>query len=148
MAERCKAIMDCLGLCFFSGLVQECLEEHLFPGSKGGNRMLSYAELIGAAAGLEVSEGDLVEIAERMLAVEKAINVLAGIERKHEIPPDRFFEPIPGGRSKGMALDREETIRMLRRHSGQHGWNPQTGVPTRETLVKLELEEVADRLEE
>jgi len=94
-----------------------------------------------------VSEEGLIEIAERMLAVEKAMNVLAGIERKDAMPPDRLYEPIPGGRSKGMALDREETRRMLKRPSAQHGWDAESGAPTGETLLRLGLEEVAGRLE-
>jgi aldehyde:ferredoxin oxidoreductase len=146
LAERCKAILDCLGICFFSGLVQDCLEEHLFPGSKGGSWMSVYAELVGAATGWPVSKEQLTEIAERILAVEKSVNVLAGITRKDEMPPERFFEPIPGGRSKGMALDRGKTSEMLRRHSELHGWDSQSGAPTAETLRRLGLEEIAAKL--
>lgn len=146
MAERCKAVLDCLGICFFSALVQDCLEEHLFPGSKGGSRMSVYAELVTLATGWPVSGEELTEIAGRILTVEKSVNVLAGITRKDEMPPERFFEPIPGGRSKGMVLDREKTSAMLRRHSELHGWDPQSGVPTAETLRRLGLEEIAAKL--
>jgi aldehyde:ferredoxin oxidoreductase len=142
-AERCKAVLDCLGICFFSALVQDCLEEQLFPGSKGESRMSVYAELVRVATGWPVSKEQLTEIAERILTVEKSVNVRAGITRKDEMPPARFFEPIPGGRSKGMALDREKTSEMLRRHSELHGWDPQSGVPTAETLRRLGLEEIA-----
>jgi aldehyde:ferredoxin oxidoreductase len=45
-----------------------------------------------------------------------------------------------------MALDREKTSKMLQRHSELHGWDPETGVPTKETLMNLELKEVADKL--
>lgn len=147
MAERGKAIMDCLGICFFSGPVQDRLEQHLFPDSPGGDRLRSYAEVISAATGRDVSEEMLATIAERMLAIENSINILAGIERKDELPPDRFYEPIPAGRSEGMALDREQTLEMLCRHSALHGWDPDTGVPKRETLVRLGMEDLADRLE-
>ncbi|MEW6356037.1 MAG: aldehyde ferredoxin oxidoreductase family protein [Planctomycetota bacterium] len=147
LAERYKAILDCLGICFFSGAVQSCLQQYLFPGHEGGRDLTACAELISAATGWDVSEEELTRIAERILAVEKSLNILAGLERKDEIPPDRFFEPIPAGRSKGMALDREKTNQMLRKHSELHGWDPETGVPTKETLADLGLKEVAERLE-
>ena len=145
-AERQKAILDCLGICFFSAQVQDHLDAYLSSEEGGGSRMQSLAELVKAASGLEVSEDEFDSIAERMLAVEKSFNVLAGLKREDEIPPDRFFEPIPGGRSKGMALDRERTLEMLRHHSEGHGWEPETGVPLRDTLLELGLDEVADRL--
>lgn len=145
-AERHRVILDCLGICFFSGSVLNHLEAFLFPGSNGENRMQAYAELIRAATGRRISVDDLTEVAERTLAVEKSLNALAGLCRDDEIPPERFFEPIPTGRSKGMALDREVVCEMLRRHSALHGWDPETGVPTRETLHRLGLEDVADRL--
>lgn len=147
MAEGRRAIMDCLGLCFFSGLVQDHLEEQLFPGGQGDNRLRAYGEVVGAVTGRDTSEEDLLAVSERMLALEKCMNALAGIRREDEIPPGRFFEPIPSGRSQGMALDRDETHRMLEQHSAGHGWDPRTGVPTRERLTALGLEEVADKLE-
>jgi len=148
MAERGKAIMDCLGLCNFSGSVLDHLEGCLFPGSPGGNRLPSYAEVVSAALGRDLTSEALTEIAERMLAVEKSINVLAGIARTDELPPARFYEPIPDGRSEGMALDRTETLDMLRRHSVLHGWDPETGSPTQDTLHSLGLAEIAARLED
>ena len=45
-----------------------------------------------------------------------------------------------------MALDREKTNEMLKRHSELHGWDPETGAPTKERLMDLDLKEVADRL--
>ena len=145
MAERGKAIMDCLGLCLFSYNVQDHLDQHLVPDSPGGNRLGAYAELIRAATGRDISEEELVAVADRILTVERSINVLGGIERQDELPPDRFYEPIPAGRSKGMALDRDKTLDMLRRHSALHGWDPETGIPTQNALHALGLSEIADR---
>ena len=104
--------MDCLGLCFFSGLVQDRLEQHLFPDSSGGDRLGSYAEVISAATGWDISKEELTAVAEKMLAVENSINFLAGIERTDQLPPDRFYEPIPSGRRRPSQLDGP-------RHQGQ-----------------------------
>ena len=53
---------------------------------------------------------------------------------------------LPGLALPGLALDREKTLDMLRRHSALHGWHPETGIPTEDTLIGLGLKEVADRL--
>jgi len=37
---------------------------------------------------------------------------------------------------------------MLRRHSVLHGWDPETGSPTQDTLHSLGLAEIAARLED
>ena len=95
---------------------------------------------------MSLSPEEVIEIAERMLTVEKSINLLSGIERKDEYPPERFFTPIPAGKSKGMALDRKKLDRLFERHCVLHGWDPQTGVPEKTNLGRMGLSEVADRL--
>jgi aldehyde:ferredoxin oxidoreductase len=147
LSERHKAMLDCFGICFFSEAVQDCLLEYLFSTRDSRNCMAAHAQMVAAATGWDVTKEELGVVAERMMAVEQSINILAGIRREHEMPPRRFFEPIPGGRSKGMALDRGKTAEMLARHSALHGWDPQTGVPTRARLLDLGLPEVAARLE-
>jgi aldehyde:ferredoxin oxidoreductase len=141
LTERHRAIQDCLGLCSFSTWTT------MMPQTIEKYNMQTYAELLSAATGLSLSEEELIRIAERVLAIEKSINILSGISRQDEFPPDRFFEPIPGGRSKGLALDKEKVIEALKRHSELHKWDPVTGVPTREGLLDLDLEEVASKLE-
>ena len=103
--------------------------------------MDTYTELIGEATGLDISEHELIEIAERILTVEKSINILAGIERKDEYPPMRFFEPIPEGLSKGMCLNRKELDKLLKIHATLHNWAPETGIPQRTALEDMGLEE-------
>lgn len=137
--ERIRVIQDCLGLCYFA----THKSVHLI--SKDYN-MGTYAELIKAAAGWNVSSEELYKIAERVLAIEKAINILAGLRRKDDYPPHRFFEPIPGGPFKGLCLDQNKVTDMIRRHDELHGWDAETGLPTRRTLESLDLPEVADRL--
>lgn len=138
--ERYSAIQDSLGVCWFA-------THRAAPQMISEYNMGTYAELITAATGWSVSEEELIEIAERILTVEKSINVLAGLQRKDEYPPDRFFDPIPDGPSEGMSLDREALNDLFKKHSKLHGWDPETGVPCRSTLENLDLKEIADKLE-
>lgn len=137
--ERYGAVQDSLGICWFSThrLAPQIIEEY---------NMRTYAELVEAATGWRVSEEELFQIAERILTIEKSINVLAGLTRRDDFPPDRFFEPIKEGQFKGMKLDSREIDKLLRRHDELHGWDPETGIPTLRTLEDLGLAEVADKL--
>jgi aldehyde:ferredoxin oxidoreductase len=140
LTERYSAIQDCLGVCFFASM-------RAAPQIIDKYNMRTYAELIKAATGWSVSEEELIEIAERILAVEKSINVLADLTRRDDFPPDRFFEPIPDGVSKSMSLNRKEVSKMLERHSELHRWDYKTSVPNKKTLKDLGLEDIADKLE-
>ena len=139
LTERYGAVQDCLGICWFAShrASPQLIEKYNFR---------TCAELIGAATGMEITEKELIGIAERILTLEKSINILAGIERKDEYPPKRFFEPIPGGHSKGMSLDRKELDKLLKRHAVLHDWDPETGIPQRTALEIMGLEDVADKL--
>jgi aldehyde:ferredoxin oxidoreductase len=140
LTERYGAIQDCLGICWFAShrASPQLIEKY---------NLGTYAQLIGEATGVGFDEQKLIEIAERILTLEKSMNILSGIERKDEYPPMRFFEPIPDGRSKGMSLDRKELDKLLKRHAVLHGWDPETGVPQKTLLNNIGLEEVANRLE-
>jgi aldehyde:ferredoxin oxidoreductase len=137
--ERARLIQDCLGLCYFA-------THKLHPLVWKEYNLATYAELINAAMGWTLSQEDLMMVAERMLAVEKTINVLAGLGRNDDFPPDRYFEPIPRGPHKGIALDKEKVANMIRRHDEFHKWDPESGIPTRNTLVHLGLEEIGIKL--
>lgn len=141
LTERLGAIMDSLGVCFFATM-------RVAPRIIAQYNMGTYAEIIEAATGWRVSEQELLKIAERILTVEKAINVLAGLTRKDDIPPERFFRPVDEGPFKDLSLDKNKVKAMLRRHDELHGWDGETGIPARKTLYELGLQDVFSRLEE
>jgi aldehyde:ferredoxin oxidoreductase len=62
------------------------------------------------------------------------------------MPPDRFYEPIPDGPSKGKKLDKEKIMNQLKIHSILHGWDIEKGVPTKDTLKKLGLEYIRKQM--
>ena len=62
--------------------------------------------------------------------------------------PLRYMEePIKSGRHAGHKCDRQKWDEMLSRFYELQGWDKNTGWPTRECLLKLDREDVADQLQ-
>jgi aldehyde:ferredoxin oxidoreductase len=55
-------------------------------------------------------------------------------------------EPLKSGASKGQLISEEDLKVMLDEYYTVRGWNLDTGIPSREKLVELGLEYVADQL--
>ena len=143
--ERMAAVEDSLGFCNFTtqhGNPQWMREFDIEYGSLEVD-----ADIIRVATGWDMDEQELLQTAERILSLEKGINALAGLGRKDDYPPERFYEPIPSGPYQGLSLDKQKVTEMLRDHDVLHGWDPETGIPRRETLEALGLEGMAEELE-
>jgi aldehyde:ferredoxin oxidoreductase len=70
-----------------------------------------------------------------------------GFSRKDDYPPKRYWEePIKSGPYKGEHIDHQEWEKALNEYYRLHGWDPETGLQTREGLENLDLGVVADRL--
>ena len=52
-------------------------------------------------------------------------------------------EPIPEGVSKGKVIKPDDLNRLLDEYYEARGWDKTTGIPSKETLLKLDLNEVA-----
>lgn len=137
--ERLQEVVNSLGICMFMG-------KWLFPAYLG---LQEFAELYSAATGWEVEEDDFIMIADRILNLEKAFNVLhANLGRKDDYPPDRCLaEPIKTGPYKGFALSKEKYNRMLDEYYGLRGWDTDTGLQTRKCLDNLGLATIAKDLQ-
>ncbi|MEM4297472.1 MAG: aldehyde ferredoxin oxidoreductase C-terminal domain-containing protein, partial [Nitrososphaerota archaeon] len=62
--------------------------------------------------------------------------------------PSRFFEePLPRGPSQGQVLSREGYEKMLQEYYRIKGWD-ESGIPKKERLVQLGLDDVAIGLHE
>jgi aldehyde:ferredoxin oxidoreductase len=63
-----------------------------------------------------------------------------------DYPPGRWFdEGLSEGDWKGSRLNREKYDLMLQAYYSQRGWDAD-GVPTMETLEKIDLSDVAEQL--
>ena len=59
---------------------------------------------------------------------------------------EKLFKPLKGGVTEGVALDRAQLAEGLAEYYRQAGWDAESGNPTRETLERLDIGWVADRL--
>ena len=55
-------------------------------------------------------------------------------------------EPIKAGPSEGQIVLRKDLDSMLDEYYTARGWDPTTGIPTKEKLVELKLDYVVDYL--
>jgi benzoyl-CoA reductase subunit BamB len=93
----------------------------------------NYPKLISAAAGIDMDEEKLKDVYRRNRSLIRAINVRRGLRRADEKPPeDHWKKRFPELEEK--LLDAYYTFK---------GWN-KDGIPTKETLHKLNMDYVAE----
>ncbi len=98
----------------------------------------TWARLASAAVGYPISQGDLLLAAERVINLERMVNARLGFDRKDDTLPRRFLEErAPDGRGEGEVVD---LAVALDSYYESMGWDPKTGLPTREKLASLGLD--------
>jgi len=115
-------------LCICAGMASFCL--------KPPYHIHNYPKLISAATGMDVDEAGLKKIVNRSRNLHRAFNVLRGMRRKDEKPPeDHWKRRFP-----------EIEEKLLTTYYEYKGWN-YDGIPTRERLHELDLDYVVDEFE-
>jgi aldehyde:ferredoxin oxidoreductase len=127
--ENWHCVVDSLGLCKLEGIaLKPLLPKH-------------FRCMLAAATGWNISVEELEHIGERIWNLERLFNVREGMRRADDLPPCRLLEePISTGPAKGERLDKERYEQMLTEYYHLRGWDPDTGVPTREKLHELGLD--------
>jgi aldehyde:ferredoxin oxidoreductase len=98
-------------------------------------------KLVQAVTGWSVSFDELLEVGERRLNMMRVFNAREGIQRDDDQLPAKFYQqPLKGGPTDGWKLDKSEYDQALTEYYRQCGWDIESGVPTRETLVRLGLD--------
>lgn len=135
--EDCYAITDSLGLCAFTSTAQYYMTPELMT------------ELFSAATGIHCSEAEFLNLGRKIVVMERAYNCREGYTRKDDVLPKRLMtEPLEGRPAGQPNINSPEVMRpMLEEYYRMHGWNIQTGQPTRQGLVDLNLTAWADELE-
>jgi len=136
--ERLYAIVDSLGVCKFQTVF-------LSPNMP---KFEEYAKLVQLVTGLEFTPQELMEIGERIYVMERMFNNREGLTRADDTLPERFFtEPNPAGLKavRGKYIEKDKFEQMLDEYYDIHGWTPE-GVPTPETLERLDLQAEPSRL--
>jgi len=104
------------------------------------------ATILSAAVGWDVSDMDLLKIAERVFNLQRCFNVREGIRRKDDMIPKRLQEMPTFGPSSRREAAITNYEGMLDEYYKTRGWDENTGIPTRKKLEELGLKEVADQL--
>lgn len=124
------AVRDCLIICSFCEAVY------------GGVLGQPHVDLINLTMGWDMSLEELTQVGCRVYALERSFNCREGSDRREDRLPERFTrEAIPAGTSKGLKTTPEQLQQMLDEYYELRGWDS-AGVPTREALDKLGLEDV------
>lgn len=143
MQEQFKGILDMTGTCLYNnGLLS--WETEITPKSAE-----HFAELASALTGMDLNYERFTLIGKRLHNIEKAINTIhGGFARKDDYPPKRYWEePVKSGPYAGEHLDHDIWNKTLNEYYDLHGWDPETGLQTREGLEELDLGFIAEKLE-
>ncbi|TFH10312.1 MAG: aldehyde ferredoxin oxidoreductase [Candidatus Thorarchaeota archaeon] len=90
--------------------------------------------------GLHLTGEQLQEIGERVVNLNRLFNARFGITRKDDCLPDRLTkEKAPIGPSAGQVVEREQ---MLTEYYDVRGWSQDDGLPLKETLKRLGLDDI------
>lgn len=127
--SRVFSFMDALCLCIFALAPVRYLPFSFIP------------QMVEAAVGWEVSLFSLMQAGERRIALERMFNLREGITREEDRLPARFFEPIVSGPQKGRHIRPAELRSAIDLYYRVVGWDTDDGLPRREKLVELDLEE-------
>ena len=68
------------------------------------------------------------------------INARRGFTKQDDVLPERLFDPLPDGPSRGRHVDRDDFARMKEEYYGFMGWDEATGNPTAGKMLELGLE--------
>ncbi|MFQ6370544.1 aldehyde ferredoxin oxidoreductase [Shewanella sp. YIC-542] len=112
------------------------------------------AQMYSLITGDKVTEEELDFKAERIVQWHRAFTAWEmqsnNLRRDHDVLSDWVYDMDSDknfGDQGTIKMDREDIQTALTMFYKEWGWNEDTGVPTRATLEKFDLKEVADRLE-
>ncbi len=131
--QRMTTLADCLVACRFTeGIL----------GLTGISE--DYVDILRHVTGMEYTVEELIDVADRVYALERAFNAREGASRRDDTLPYRVLhEPIPDGPSAGQFMEPEVFEKELDAYYKKRGWDVASGLPTAETLRRLNLEDVA-----
>jgi aldehyde:ferredoxin oxidoreductase len=132
--EKVTSFEKVIGYCFFG------------PAPRSFILMDEVLESVNAATDWDMTLDDLLETGERATNMARVFNVREGFTRKDDSLPERLFTPLKSGALEGEIFPRDEFESALTVLYGLKGWNPETGIPTRERLEALSLGWAADLL--
>ncbi|MFQ6059723.1 MAG: aldehyde ferredoxin oxidoreductase family protein [Thermoplasmata archaeon] len=149
--ENVGAVSDSMGTCrfmhasYYAGYpIPEMLAK--VRGRKEAHS-IKYHDWIAAATGMELDYYGMLEMGDRIINLERAINVRFGVRRKDDMLPRRFIEePLSSGPAKGQRFPEGKLRKMIDQYYRIRGWDLETGLPYGRKLVSAGLKDVAQDL--
>jgi len=125
--EDLRCIGDSLGLCHWLTRATFGLPQH-------------QVGLIEAVTGRAMTPEELRRAGERIYNLEHLFNLREGATPADDVLPERFLrEPMPRGPGKGHVCELEP---MLEEYYAARAWDPETGFPSDEKLMELDVSSV------
>jgi aldehyde:ferredoxin oxidoreductase len=121
--QSIKDLYDALTLCKFSPL-----------------SVTQLCQIMKAVTGWDVNPQEILTTGDRSINLKRAINNILGLTRAEDRVPKICLEPLTEGSSAGISPDMDL---MLREYYTYRKWDWDTGIPSKEKLVELGLEEPA-----
>lgn len=115
-----------------------------FPADKLAIGPTHFARMLSAYLECNITPKDFMLIGERIINVHRLFVAREGIGRIDDIWPNRFFEEDLS--PNGSRVDRVDVERFLDDYYRIRGWDPVSGHPTKETLKRLEMEDLTGTL--
>ena len=101
------------------------------------------ADLLSASTGWDIKGVDLLEVGERVLNLQRLFNMREGLSRKDDILPERIKQkPAFGFYEKEDQCAIKDFEGMLDEYYEARKWDTKTGMPSKEKLKELGLEEL------
>jgi aldehyde:ferredoxin oxidoreductase len=129
LMQNYMAVFNALGLCkflFFARVSHETL-----------------GRWIKGLAGWNLSSKDLMEVGDRLYNLKRTYNVLMGVNAHRDVVAPRILENLRPG--KPLAEGERLFFDMRKDYYEERGWDA-NGIPTREKLLSLGLEEAAEKI--
>jgi aldehyde:ferredoxin oxidoreductase len=101
--------------------------------------------MVRTLTGLDLSGHELMLAAERSWNMKRCFNIREGLRREDDKLPRLMFEPLPDGPAQGECFKNLEG--MLDEYYEAFGWEKTNGVPSKATLKKLDMEDIAEALD-
>lgn len=125
--ENWWSFFNMAGVCYFG------------PVPRGSMPMDDVVELVKASTGWNTSMWEVMKSGERAVNMSRIYNLREGLGSKDDTLPERFFNGIENGRSKGASVDKKELEDAICLYYEMMGWNTD-GVPGRAKLLELNLD--------
>lgn len=97
-------------------------------------------KIINYVTGWDMTLEEFVQVGERKLNMMRLFNARDGYDKSKDQLPERMFEPMKGGVSDGLKLDRAEWESAKCELYRQRGWDESTGNPGKDKIFQLGLD--------